>query len=65
MENQQRSFMHRSFTFFITTGMQQTGAPAPVAVPLQDLCSSPNFSEDGLGTVCIGFACRIVNLLGE
>lgn len=45
--------------------MQQTGAPAPVAAPLQDLCSSPNFLEDGLGTVCMGFACRTANLLGE
>lgn len=57
--------MHRSFTFFTTTGMQRTGAPAPVAAPLQDLCSSPNFSEDGLGTMSMGFACGIVNLLCE
>lgn len=36
--------MLRTFTFFITTGMQRTGAP--VAALPQDLCSSPIFLEE-------------------
>lgn len=42
--------------------MQRTGAP--VAALPQDLCSSPIFLEEKW-KLSTGFACGIVNLLGE